>query len=300
MSKLEYKEIDTPRGKIQIRLSISGFSEDGFEATTDFKLSEDFKKNLESDDSIGAVDRVTMYSKTTRAIGGFTDSDGSPGLPIADGLTTIYGQTSSGKTQLMKRMYENTDPSICSFIRFHEPEIPSMLSLDELFKAIYDFLSDNTKEILYIDSLRFFVFNTAGRRAAGKGGISSAFYSDLTALSVIASYLKKSIVVVVNPMTKDSKEMESIANSLEGSVSSVFSARSYGNFTVTSRDELTKRDHIGYTFSDDELECDVYTENETTDDHNDDVELNVDTQEAVEVNPPKHNIANSFANLFKY
>ena len=252
--------------EIEFEIAISGFSLDDSkqaEKAADFKLSwnSDLWESIKDSQEFETVDPLTIEAKEYIKVSGFY-VDGEPGhsLSIPKGVTAIYGMTGSGKSELAKLLHKHTK---ADFIRFHEPELPALLDYKELFRRIEAFLLDPEREILIIDSFRFFVYNTEGRRAAGKGGISSALYSDLTALSVLASYLNKSIIIVINPMTNDEKEVERIAHVLEGSLSAVMQARKYGSFKMTARTKASLRTGVLYTFA--STQDDAFGSKETED-----------------------------------
>lgn len=197
--------------------------------------------------SVVKTDNFTYENKTNFLIPGFRKDDEPTSIELPSGVTVIFGLTNTGKSELAKRLAK---ASGAEFIRFHEPELPAIVSTDELFSVIYNFLESERKMLIW-DSFRYFVYNFGGdsKRAAGKGGISSAMYSDLTALSLLASMLGKSIVIVINPMTDEEKDVKTIAHALEGSTAGIIQAKGYGKFNLTARTRNSLRNAVAYTFT---------------------------------------------------
>lgn len=160
-------------------------------------------------------------------------------LDIIDGLTVIYGPSNSGKTSLLNFLHKN-----CGGVKiqFHEPERESLMSPGSLIRSIEDFLFSSDKHLLLIDSLRFFVYNSDSKAAAVSGGISASLFTELTNLSLIASKLKKKIVVIVNFLSQSDKNLDVIANSLLGSTAAIMEMSNVlGSFRYSGRDAFSKR-----------------------------------------------------------
>lgn len=290
MSQVEHK-IPLGEGFITFSLAISGYGE-GTSDECEFKMDLDKKGSeyLMTTDQFKQLDDRTIEESSFSKINNLY-KDGEPGstMIIPTGVTAIYGMTGAGKSELAKMIGRRLNVSNDSFIRFHEPELPSILSVDVLFRELSEFLKSDRKIFIW-DSARFFVYNTNGRRAAGKGGISSAFYSDLTALSVLASYLGKTIIVVINPMVDDPKDVGTIANALEGSLSAVMQAKSYGKFKMTARTSYSQREPELFEFISGD-------DNGST--NCDDGDYGVTITQQMLPDLPVKTTANQFAQLFK-
>lgn len=243
--------IDTEDGKIYFSLGISGYGDresgTGGEAYTSVDVSNELLESMMSGDSFAILDDRTVENSGSVKVSGLS-SEGVNNSEIIfpSGVIGIYGKTASGKSVLTGILQDALNGK---FIRFHEPEIPSILRTDDFFDEVISFLKSSDR-VLLVDSLRFFIYNVLGKRAAGKGGISSAFFSDLTALSVLCSYLGKTIFVVINPMVDDEKDINRISHSLEGSLAGLITTRQYGSFSYVARTKLNNRSSITYSYLD--------------------------------------------------
>lgn len=175
----------------------------------------------------------------------FANSVGDPlDVELAYGVTAIFGVSNSGKSELAKYLaYQLNTP----VFRFSEPEIPSVMEPHILISEIEKFLLGNDS-VMIIDSFRFFIYNTAQKSAAGKGGVNTKIYSDLTALSVAAAFRRKCIIVVLNPMSDDDSS-EIVFKALEGSISGLFKAKDFGNCQYASRTSSSLRNFVGLAYS---------------------------------------------------
>lgn len=166
-------------------------------------------------------------------------------LPLPAGLIGLYGPSGAGKTHLLQYMLNKVkDPF---FVRFNEPELPiTHFSPNDVIESIEDFLESDSL-VGGIDSFRFWVYNTLGRSAAGKGGISTGLYSDLTQLSNALAMKGKTLIVVINPMSPDADSRAAVLNALDGSLAGVIEAISYGKFSYKARTSENMRNNKTYT-----------------------------------------------------
>jgi hypothetical protein len=244
MSQITLKNDNGDDLVIDYNIALSGFSNT---ANTRFTVEYDiekFNQYMQGSNTTVEVDSLTVENQTHFSVTGFRKNDEPCDFELPSGVTAIYGLTSSGKSELAKRISARVGGT---FVRFHEPELPAITEYTELFKIIEGFLSSEDK-ILVIDSLRYMVYNTGEKRAAGKGGVTPGLYSDLTALSILASLVGKSIIVVINPMTDVDNDVKTIAHAIEGSVAGIIRSRSFGNFSVTARTLANRREAENFTF----------------------------------------------------
>lgn len=245
------RTVQIGNGSLTFELGISGFSElGGPPKETSVEFSSSFVDKVLGDPTqFTTLNPTTMAPIKKLSLMGLTTSDGNPEkLVFPSGVIVIYGKTGTGKSETLKVL---SSALKSNYLRFHEPEIPSILNPQELIKGVSDFLASD-KQSLAWDSARFFIFNVNGKRAAGKGGISAAFYSDITALSVLCNYLNKTIFVVVNPMVDDEATVNNIATALAGSAAGVITTRSYGSFNYSARTEESMRKTKTFHYVDDD------------------------------------------------
>lgn len=173
-----------------------------------------------------------------------TTSSEAINLPLPAGLIGLYGPSGTGKTHLLQYILGKVDNPL--FIRFNEPELPiTHFSANDVIKTIEDFL-DGDALIGGIDSFRFFVYNSLGKSAAGKGGVSTGLYSDLTQLSNALAMKGKTLIVIINPMSPDTDSRSAVLNALDGSLAGVIEAISYGKFTYKARTTENMRTNKTY------------------------------------------------------
>lgn len=232
---------------IKYNLAVSGFTNGDAKS---FELEYDYNELLNyaktSDDVVMYPDGLTFENKTHFTISGFGDN-GDESIELPSGLIIVYGLTNSGKSELTKRI---AVISKCRYVRFSEPELPSVSSHITLFDMMDEFIQSDEK-LMGIDSFRKFIYSYIGdsQRAAGKGGISGALYSDLTDLSTLLSLAGKTVIAVINPMTDKEEDVRTIAHSIEGSVAGIIEAKGFGKFKITSRglDAMREGKLITYT-----------------------------------------------------
>lgn len=181
------------------------------------------------------------FEPTTTAVINLTDSSDNTKfeLELPAGLIALYGPSGVGKTHLLQHILGKIpDPM---FVRFNEPELPiTHFTPDIVIEEIENFLKSD-RRIGGIDSFRFWVYNTLGRSAAGKGGINTGLYSDLTQLSNALAIKGKTLIVIINPMSPDEESKKAVLNALDGSVAGVIDAISYGKFNYKARTKQNNR-----------------------------------------------------------
>lgn len=160
-------------------------------------------------------------------------------LDIPAGVIPIFGVTGAGKTQLASYL---TGILEADYLRFGEPEIPSIHSPSLLIRNIHEFLNHPTKKILIIDSFRPFFYMTTSKASIGKGGINNALYMDFTALSSIATWAGKTILIVINPLATSKDDIETTKGNLESSTMGLIHVTSYGKFSFVARTQENKRE----------------------------------------------------------
>lgn len=160
-------------------------------------------------------------------------------LDIPAGVIPIFGVTGAGKTQLASYL---TGVLLADYLRFGEPEIPSIHSPSLLIRNIHEFLNHPTKKILIIDSFRPFFYMTTSKASIGKGGINNALYMDFTALSSIATWAGKTILIVINPLATSKDDIETTRGNLESSTMGLIHVTAYGKFSFVARTQENKRE----------------------------------------------------------
>lgn len=158
-------------------------------------------------------------------------------LEIPAGLIPIFGGTGSGKSKLTNYITKVLDGE---FIRFGEPEIPSMHSPMDIIRIIREFLNGPNK-IMAIDSFRPFFYMTTKKASIGKGGVNNALYMDFTALSSICTMAGKTLFVVINPLTTMKDDAENVRSNLESSTVGLINVTSYGRFSYVARTTQNER-----------------------------------------------------------
>lgn len=144
------------------------------------------------------------------------------------GLGVIYGASGAGKTQLLNFVFKTLKDNKIKArkIMFNEPDLlvsersAAIVSEDQLLHEVAKFLISDD-EILFIDSIRTFIYSVAGG-ATGKGGVDMTMYTRLTELSILAQLLGKSINVVFNPISADDAVVQNIKEAVKGSVETIY------------------------------------------------------------------------------
>lgn len=166
-------------------------------------------------------------------------------IPLPAGLIGLYGPSGTGKTHLLQYILNKVENPL--FVRFNEPELPiTHFSPNDVVATIEEFL-DGDALVGGIDSFRFWIYNTLGKSAAGKGGVSTGLYSDLTQLSNALAMKGKTLIVIINPMSPDADSRATVLNALDGSLAGVIEAISYGKFSYKARTSENMRTNKTYS-----------------------------------------------------
>lgn len=165
-------------------------------------------------------------------------------LHFPAGVIPIYGVTGSGKTELAAWL---TGQLKAEYMRFGEPEIPSIHNPSLLIANVHKFMNHPTKKILIIDSFRPFFYMTTEKASIGKGGINNALYMDFTALSSIATLAGKTIFIVINPLAVSKDDVETTRGNIESSTMGLIHVTSYGKFSYVARTIESQREAISYS-----------------------------------------------------
>lgn len=165
-------------------------------------------------------------------------------IDLPYGLVVVFGRTSSGKSELLKYLITQLrKKEQVTFIRFKEPELPTMIDPYLLSARIRE-IAVGPIAIGAIDSFRHQVFSSEnGKSAAGKGGINTGIYEDLTNLSVILARRKKTLIAIINPSTDDDSA-DIMAKGIEGAVAGMFIAKGYQRTTYVARTIDNNRDPV--------------------------------------------------------
>lgn len=159
------------------------------------------------------------------------------------GVIPIFGGTGSGKTTLMNFINEELNGT---YLRFGEPEIPSVHDPLEAMRVIHEFLNDPDSTVLAIDSFRPFFYMVTEKASIGKGGVNNALYMDFTALSSIATWAGKTIFIVINPLASGKDDVENVRTNLESSTIGLIHTQSYGMFSYVARTTENNRKPVTY------------------------------------------------------
>lgn len=173
------------------------------------------------------------------------DSNETKTLVLPYGVVVVFGQTRSGKSELLKYILKQTGGT---YVRFMEAETPAMTDPHRFSKAIKKFLQSKDGVVFGGDSFRHLMYASKIKSAAGKGGVNTGIYGDLTALSIVAAQRKKIILAVVNPATDDDLA-DVMALGIEGAVSGMFIAKGYGRckFVARTQDNMRSMRVLSYS-----------------------------------------------------
>jgi hypothetical protein len=170
--------------------------------------------------------------------------DGRQSFWFYPGVTVMFGQAGTGKTVTINYMREGLarEDHKSSLIRYGEPELtpvsegvatlPLLRPQDLLLKIGQTLFSDS--RVIFVDSFREFVYSPA-KSAAGKGGMNMGIFNELTRLSAVTTFLGKSLVIALNPLTADADLIDMYREALGGSVTTVMIMNSPGSVSVSSR-----------------------------------------------------------------
>lgn len=182
------------------------------------------------------------------------------------GVIPIFGTTGSGKSTLAYFLAKTLK---AEFIRFGEPEIPSIHSPRDVMAGCHDFLNNEDSKFLVIDSFRPFMFLDTEKASMGKGGVNNALYMDFTALSSLASWAGKTIFIVINPLAFNKDDIETVRSNLESSTIGLLHTTEYGQFNFVSRTKSNNRIPILYSTDYDSKSVEHNKEEEDVDVTND-------------------------------
>lgn len=171
-------------------------------------------------------------------------------IELPPGVTMIIGKSGSGKTKLALERMTALNKNV-SYVRYGEPldrrfvqqltQAKDMSRVDllsfevDVAAEIADFLFNENKDVLIIDSLRYLFY--AGGGATGKGGVNMTLFADISFLDNVANLRGKSLVVIINPLTDDDASYRSIVEAAKGSVSALIDVQSTTSIRFTSRYE---------------------------------------------------------------
>lgn len=164
-------------------------------------------------------------------------------LDLPSGVIPIFGVTGSGKSTMATYL---TTLLKARYVRFGEPEIPSIHDPKQVLSVIHDFLNNDEFKFLVIDSFRPFMFLDTEKASMGKGGVNNALYMDFTALSSLATWAGKTILIVINPLAFNKDDVETVRSNLESSTVGMIHTLSYGSFTFVSRTSSNNRKPVTY------------------------------------------------------
>lgn len=161
-------------------------------------------------------------------------------LEIPAGLIAVFGRTGVGKSQLAARLAIQLQ---ADYIRFGEPEVPSIHDPIVAIKLIDDFINSD-KKFAVIDSFRPWFYMVTKKASIGKGGVNNALYMDLTALSSICTMAGKTLFALINPLTTGKDDVENVRSNLESSTMGLIDVTSYGQFSFVARTDQNRRTPI--------------------------------------------------------
>lgn len=226
---------------------------------------------LDHDNSFAA--KITLVIDKIKRRDDASDSS----IDIPAGVIGIFGATGSGKSKLTNELVKRFN---IKYIRFGEPEIPSMHNPERLMEIIDRFLnSDDLGQVLAIDSFRPFFFIKTDNASTGKGGVNNALYMDFTALSSICSMAGKTLLVVINPLEISKDTVENVKSNIESSTAGLIHCTAFGQFTYVARTVENQRNPIAYeiAISDNSVGSKTKSVNSKTSEINLDGDIDQDT-----------------------
>lgn len=190
-----------------------------------------------------AVPFVKRFPLTNR-----DDTKYAVDIPI--GVTIVIGKSGSGKTRfVLDHLFTTAQAQNLAplYIKMHEPGDEAKLDaldrgenvaipdfevdmVDELAKGLFGV----GRDLIIIDSLRYLFYSSSGG-ATGKGGVNMSIFMDLTHLDVLATRLRKRVVVVINPMTDDASAFDFYVEAADGAAASVIVTDSATSARVKNR-----------------------------------------------------------------
>lgn len=175
-------------------------------------------------------------------------SDKKPcAMELPFGVILIYGEKGQGKSiigHFIEYAYKNSE-----YMRFGEPEPPTITDPLEAIEEIHDFINDKNEykdvDVLIVDSFRYFLNLASALGTTGTGGVNNFMYNDLTNLNAQAIQAQKTLIIVINPMASLS---DAVAAAFESSVTGFIRATSFGSFRYTARSRYSNRMDRTYNF----------------------------------------------------
>lgn len=227
--------------------AFAGYTKAGYDAKSTSIMRVSVKDRVDEKPEIGIWDRngyafepIITKSLSFHNVSKRINED----IEFPAGVIPIFGTTGSGKSTLA---YFLTRVLEAEFIRFGEPEIPSIHSPQEVMAVCHDFLNDEESKFLVIDSFRPFMFLDTEKASMGKGGVNNALYMDFTALSSLVSFAGKTIFIVINPLAFNKDDIETVRSNLESSTIGLLHTTEYGQFTFVSRTKANNRIPVLYS-----------------------------------------------------
>lgn len=179
-------------------------------------------------------------------------SDGRHKIDLPHGVVALLGRAGAGKTYFsLEYLYAGTATTkghkAVKYFKMFEPgdeyRLQKLAKEDSV--AIPDFESDLAvdlaselvnpdRELLIVDSFRYLFYSSSGG-ATGKGGVNMSLFMDLTHLDALAAKFRKTIVVVINPMTDNQEAFDFYVEAARGAVAGVVVAESPSSLKMSSR-----------------------------------------------------------------
>lgn len=198
---------------------------------------------IASDNGWPIVGETTSSDADTRAFGIPVAEPGAPiPIPIPGieqqlimefGVGVILGGTGTGKTTLTRGYIIPELEKRGIEVRYHtfveevtSPEV-GISDETELLHNIAQFLLEDDRRVMVVDSLRHFIFK-GGSGGTGKGGTNMALFSSLTQLDMLAGHFGKVILFTLNPLASEEEVLSMILDSTNSSVKTVITLDKVG------------------------------------------------------------------------
>lgn len=144
-------------------------------------------------------------------------------LPHPVGLSILDGPAMSMKTLLGEYAcnYATQQKFKSKHLHFGEPGMAYILSeegdvvkltpaitQEEVFlRQLSTALLTAKYEIIYIDSLKRYVYRSSGSAGTGKGGLNMGLFDSLTSLSIVCLCLNQRVTAILNPLVSSSSDL---------------------------------------------------------------------------------------------